>query len=520
MFEKPRLALLRLPLILGLACAFVSVGAFAQEAIADEDDIFGAEETVGETSENTNALRDTLFSTEGVVLGGSFSGSAGLTGTWNDPWGGAFDLFSADKAELSPATSLSLGFSAKPERDLSFYGELRSAYPFTRSAAVLDEAGENIGATTVPDITIFKLYSKFDWADRVFFSFGKQALKWGKGYFFTPANDILALSAVNFDDPEAEREGPLSLRVNAPIPGTMASAYLFAIMDATSIHPTKIAVAPKFEFSLPSLEFSLSGFYRYEDPVKAIASASYASNGWSFFGEGVLAYGSDKYFVVKEERIVDIPAIPPFIPASQKTFYYRIVEKPESIFLTGTAGALYSNSWENKLSLTVVGQYLYDGEGQANMSLDDMLQAVIERMHPAYDYADDPAVSIADPAEMASALGKFGSRLGRHYAAVSVNAAEILGSDVSASVFALANLADLSGWVKPQISYKIFDRMSVSGWANFSFGEGGGEFTNLGGIYKAVQGISVGPGGVSYEEANLTPTMQLGLSFTLGNGSF
>jgi hypothetical protein len=121
---------------------------------------------------------------------------------------------------------------------------------------------------------------------------------------------------------------------------------------------------------------------------------------------------------------------------------------------------------------------------------------------------------------MAAALGKLGSRLGQHYAGLSVSASGILDSDFSASVFAMANLADLSGWVKPSVSWQIFDRLSASAWASFSFGEGGDEFTNLGGIYKAARGLSAGPTGVSYREADLTPTMQLGLSFSLGTGSF
>lgn len=517
-----------------LALAFAllpAFGAFAQDAadgsdasaiVEDEDDIFGVEESVGEGTEDSSAVRDAFIQSAAPSLVGSYSGSAGLTGTWNDPWGAGFDLFAPDAVALAPSSALHLGFSAKPEKDLGFYGEVRTAYPFARDATVYDSDGNASGTVSVPDISVFNLYAKFDWKDRIFFSFGKQPLKWGLGYFFAPANDILALGAVNYDDLGADREGPLSLRVNAPIPGTMATAYLYAIMDSASLHPTEIGVAPKFEISFPGIELALAGYYQKDDGPRAIASTSFGIGDVNFFGEGVLAFGSEKWFVIEESRTVATPAIPPFVPEGEQAFSYRIVEKGglDDLFFTGTVGLSYSKSWNKKLDLTVMAQYLYDGEGQANMSLDDMLQAVVERTNPFYDYPDDPAIDLSGANGMMTALSKFGSRLGQHYGGVSVSASGILGTDLSASVLALANLADLSGWVKPQLSWRIFDRMSVSGWASFGFGEGGDEFTNMGGIYKAIQGISFGATGLAYEEANLTPPIQLGLSFSLGSGSF
>jgi hypothetical protein len=525
---KESIARMRNAALIAAFCFLPAVFAFAQDSgakadegssavEADDEDLFGAAESVGEGSADSASVRDAFIQTAAPSLVGSYSGSVGLTGTWNDPWGGAFKLFEADKAELAPGSNIHLGFSAKPEKNLSFYGEVRTAYPFVKKLS---------DGTTVPDISIFNLYSKFDWEDKIFFSFGKQPLKWGQGMFFTPANDIFALSAIDYDNLNADREGPLSLRVNAPIPKTMATFYLYAVMNSASLHPSEIGVAPKFEIAFPAVEFSVSGYYQKDSNPRAIASVSWAgSDGLSAYGEGVLAFGSDKWFVVKDTRTVTTPAIGP-LPAGEQTFHYRIVEKndPSNVFFTGTVGLLYNKTWEKKLGLMIAAQYLFDGEGQNNMSLDDMVQAVIDRANPYYEHTDDPAVDITNPANaataIATALGKFGSRLGQHYAGLMVSASSILDSDFSASVFAMANLADLSGWVKPQVSWQIFDRMSISGWASFSFGQGGDEYTNMGGIYKAVQGISFGPTGVVYDKANLTPPMQLGLTFSLGSGSF
>lgn len=496
--------------------------AFAQLE-EDDDDIFGEEEVLSESAADTASLmRDSFFQSQGVSVLGSFTGTAGLSWYWSDPWGGEPVLGHQDSSIVDPVSSLALGFSAKPERNLSFYGELRTAWPFVteKTVPVKDALGEYTGDTatlSVPDISVFKLYSKFDWADRVFFSFGKQPLAWGKGMFFTPANDLFALGAVNYDDPEAEREGPLSLRMNVPLAGNRLTSYFYAVMSEPDMDVLDMALAPKLELTLPSVELSLSAYWKYDSPWSLIGGGSWAMEDLSLFGEAMVSFGSDAWYVVREDR----PGLAVF-PYPDKDFTWRIIERPDDAFFTGTLGGLYSHAWEEKLSLSVIAQYLYDGRAQANLSLDDAASAIAERMDPRYPEADDPSISLSDPSGMAAALSRFGMRLSRHYGAVSVNAGEIFGSDVSLSAFCMANLFDLSGWVKPQVSWKIFDRLSLNAWGSFSFGDGGDEYTNFGGIAKALQGISVSgmPPVISYTEASLTPTMELGISLSLGSGSF
>ena len=401
-------------------------------------------------------------------LTGSFSGTLGTTFTWNDPWDGSFNLVDPAEKVMNPAASAIIGFSAKPSPDLGFYGEIRTAYPFVSSDA--------------PDIRIFKLYSKFNWNDYVFFSFGKQPLKWGQGYFFAPANDIFSLSAIDLEDPEAEREGPLSLRINTPVPGTLANFYLFTVFKSSDMDPLSVAIAPKFEIGFPGFEIYAAGYYQKDEKPKFIAGGSFARNGLSLFGESVLSFGSNKVFLEKTGQT------------------YSLIEKPDALFFTGTFGAMYVKSWEKKLDLTVVGQYLYDGEGQNNLSLYDLSEAKDEI----------PSLTASIP--------RFGTRLGRHYGALTVSAGNILDSSFSASVLTLANLGDFSGFVKPQVSWKIFDRMSVSFWSSVSFGGAGDEYTNLGGIAKVFSSLAQGSSSIPIEALN--PVLQAGIEFSLGSGTF
>jgi hypothetical protein len=107
---------------------------------AEDDDIFGAEEVVSGAAEGTaQMMRDSFFTSSGVSLLGNFTGTAGIAWSWSDPWSGDPILGHQDSSIVDPVSSLALGFSAKPERNLSFYGEVRTAWPFVTEKAVMVE---------------------------------------------------------------------------------------------------------------------------------------------------------------------------------------------------------------------------------------------------------------------------------------------------------------------------------------------------------------------------------------------
>jgi len=457
----------RLPV--GLLAFLLALGAlgsaFSQDeggASAEDEDLFGEEEGVAQSKDDDASIREAFLKSDAATITGTFTGTMGASAIWNDPWGDSDGLFSPDDSTFDPVSELAIGFSAKPATDLGFYGEVRTAYPF------VDAEGD-------ADIKVFKLYSKFSWKDKLFFSFGKQPLKWGQGYFFAPANDILSLGAIDYYDPEADREGPLSLKAHLPFLGSMMNAYLFLVAPAGADHVFDVAVAPKIELSLPSLELALSGYYQRDDKPRAILSGSWTKSGVTAFGEGVLKFGSDRLFIEEDGGS------------------YSIADGEDRVFFTGTAGVMYMETWEKKLSLTAVGQYLYDGEAQENLTLEELYNA----------YLSDPIGTMA-------ALPSLGTRLARHYAAFSVSASEIMDTDLGASVFAIANLADFSGWIRPEVSYKVFDRLTASLWAQFNFGGPAGEYTDPAGVMEAM-GLS---------EPALKPPAAVGFKLSLGTGSF
>jgi hypothetical protein len=117
----------------------------------------------------------------------------------------------------------------------------------------------------------------------------------------------------------------------------------------------------------------------------------------------------------------------------------------------------------------------------------------------------------------ASFLSSYGGYLGQHYAALYASASTIHNTKLSASVMALANVADFSGYVKPTLSYSFFDQLSASVWGSFTFGDAGDEYTNMSMLSTAVTKYMMNP---SYDGSDLTPSMSLGLTVSFGTSSF
>jgi hypothetical protein len=451
--------------VLAVATAFllaISWPAGAQESDPfsfsfDEDELFGGEEmiTLTETADAPDPLAD-ILTTETLRIGGSFSGSLQGDLKWHDPWSnpplaelpGSLE---PDSYGLSPALSASLFFDARPTDTTRFYGSAKSAWPFETSS----------------DIQIFELFSDFSWDDRVFFRFGKQTITWGVGYFFSPA-DVLNIQAIDPENPTAQREGPVSLRAHYPIPGSQNNLWAYAVFDDPDMKPEDTALAAKAEFVLGPWELGVGGWYRYNSPLRGMLTASGSIGQVSLFGEASLSLGSEKKWV----EDITVSATPEISFREDET----------SLFFKGSAGFMYSN---DDLKFSITGQYLYDAEGYAE---DDRLE-LIDLAHTVLDTDGDIGSTLFKGLILNS---------GRHYAAASLGRTELFTEDLSLNVFVMANLSDFSGFVRPSLSYQLFDG------------------ANLGLSTLFV----LGPEDSEYIVMNDGPAVGVTISSTLGSGRF
>lgn len=465
--------------VLGVAAAFllaISWPAGAQEEDPfsfnfDEDELFGGEEmiTVTETADAPDPLAD-ILTTETLRIGGSFSGSLQGNWQWNDPWSDSVfadvpGSLEPDSYGLSPALSASLYFDARPTETTRFYGSAKSAWPFENS----------IDGVAVPDIQIFELFSDFNWEDKVFFRFGKQTISWGVGYFFSPA-DVLNIQSIDPENPTAQREGPVSIRAHYPIPGSQNNLWAYAVFDDPDMKPEDTALAAKAEFVLGPWELGVGGWYRYDNPLRGMLTASGSVGQVSLFGEASLSRGSERKWV----EGITVEGTPPSISVITR-------EDDSSLFFKGSAGFMYSNS---DLKLGVTGQYLYDAEGYS----DDDRDTLISEANTLLD------LTPAGPGKDAAAMMFKGLIVnsGRHYAALNLSRTELFTEDLSLNVFAMTNLSDFSGFVRPGLSYQLFDGASLGLSALFAFGPEDSEYIVL----------------------NDGPAVGITISSTLGSGRF
>lgn len=423
-------------ILYALALSALAAPAMAQASDIDYDELFGSEDDLFvEIEEDSSAIPGlALLQTESVRLGGSVSGSAAASWTWNDPYQD-FSLDGFDSYGLTPALSATLFFDARPSADSRFYGSVKTAWPF-------DEA------------EVFELFTDFNYNDSVFFRFGKQTVNWGVGYFFSPAN-VINLEGIDPFNPERQLEGPVSLRAHYPIPGSQHNLWAYAVLPAADMKPEDVHVAAKAEFVAGAWEFGLGGWYAYERPLRGVVTASGSVGRLSLFGEGYVARGSDKKWVE------NVATYNPFTGTGSRT-------DDSSIFLKGSAGFMWNKSDWN---FSVAGQYLYDGEGYTDEDRDDLI-------NQAYTLIDVLPPGDAKDSAMGVLKGLVYNS-GRHYAALNLSKSELGLKDLSANLTVLANLSDWSGIARPSLSYRLFKGMSASLSASFAFGMEDSEYLVL-----------------------------------------
>lgn len=422
-----------------LGLYFILMGdAFADDLDFDFDSLFDDFENSIEILDETNqvtasgALSSFLVS-DGVRIGGQWYGSAGPSWTWTDPWHDGLDLTDSDSKKLSLDVGALLYFDARPNEDTKFYGSVKTSYPFQQNS--------------IPNIQVFELFGDRAWNDTLFFRFGKHTVKWGVGYFWSPA-DVINLSAIDVLDPEAQREGPISLRLHIPIHGTQNNIWLYAVAPNKAVGtlvPEDVAYAAKYETIIGGYELGLGAFWQKNLAPKAMLTATGSIKRFNLFGELVLGWGSDKDWVDEiNSNLLELASGKSPITTSRKD---------DRVFASGTAGFMYVDN-QNKWNATL--QYYFNGDGYTNSKRNELIQQ-------GHDFVDVAQGLPSLGGDLANGMVKLALlNSGQHYAAFMLSKSEAITKDLSLSLLALANMSDLSGFVQPSISYTFFDGFSAN----------------------------------------------------------
>lgn len=404
-------------------------------AASDFEEMFEGAELIEEAEIKSNAAAEEEFLVaEKMDWGGT------LTSTFESKWSWDGDSPFGEQPETSELDidfGASLFFDARPDEHFRVFGKADFTYPFQAE-----------------DMGIRELFSDLAVQDRLFFRVGKQTIHWGVGYFFSPA-DILNLEPIDPEDPEAEREGPVSLKVNLPF--GLHNLYTYLIADDID-EPEQLALAPKVELVIGGLEAGFGAFYQSDLAPRGMITLSFPLRGFDVFAEGVAAYGSDKNFV-------QTTGIFPFVET------YR---RDDELILSTTAGFLYlREDW----NLSLAAQYFYNGEGYEDP---DLLR------------------DNADGIQLLMASGELNQedlyRPARHYGAVHVKWSEIRESDFSLSLFWIGNLVDGSGQITPKVSWDPLDEAGVALSVPIQYGQEGEEFSSRGSQVSLALTLTIGGG--------------------------
>lgn len=397
------------------------------DPFGDEDDLFGGGLLVDVEQSSEKSLADELLSGQTLRVGGRYDLSYDAAWNWRgfDAKGGPFGA--------NVDSSLRLGGNVftdfRPNRDVRLFGKVR-----------IDGSGRTGDLTRFQGkAKLTELFGDFHYDDRVFFRIGKQTIHWGVGYFFSPA-DVINIGRIDPQDPEADREGPVALRVNVPVRSD--NYYMYAVADEVD-DGLRVAIAPKAEWVLGRTEYGLGGYYRADRVPRLMATVSSSiGSSTAVFGEGVVNFGSDRRFVVED---------------ASAPFGVRADSKQGQLVLQGTVGL--RRTWsdrDGRFHVTVAAQYLFDG--------DSYRRGEWRRLAETYPLGIGALLSAGELTEDDLSDGI------RHQGALAISWSEAFGSRLSPSLFWLGDLHHDAGMVVLSVGVRTWDKVQLSVGVNHAYG--------------------------------------------------
>ena len=445
---------------------------FAQEAAGTEtgsleDELFGGDTEALVTPEQANAetqkngvsltgdLKTATLALESnkLRIGGSLNAELGLKYVWSDPYTKKNDskkaFLNPEVAQLRPTIGANLFFDARPVQDLKLYGKFLFEFPFEKNLngkisvpkSLVPPNGVDIPVSVngSPNFKIWEMYTDFSAKDIAFFRFGKHTVKWGTGYFYSPA-DVINISRIDPQKPTADREGPVSLRTHIVIPKTQYNIWLYLLPDTETFKPQYTAGAAKAEFVFGDWELGVGGWYRYEKAPRFITTLSGSIAGKvAVFAEGVFAWGSDYTYYRDDAALTS----------------YTVKNKP---FFQATLGGSYSNADSHTM---LAFQYYYNGFGYANTKAADRIADTAVAALGKQNFTDPSLKKYENIAAM-------GNR-GQHYIAFTVSQNKIGTEDLTANLFQQFAISELEGLTTLSLNWRIFKFVQMSTGPIFSY---------------------------------------------------
>jgi hypothetical protein len=269
--------------------------------------------------------------------------------------------------------------------------------------------------------TLKELFVDVNIARKVYFRFGKQNLKWGRGYFWNPT-DVISEDRKDFNDLDARLEGVYGLKMHVPF-GTQVNIYSF--LNASSANKTKdFAVAGKIEILLPhNIEMAVSAWTK--DGYRAVYGLDFATYklGMDWRGEISVSHGDNRHRLTQQNgEFIDTQVTDEWVPR----------------LCLGFTRVFDAGNYTDRISLT--GEFYYNHGGyERDMLKDPMLRGLF--LQGGY----------FEP-----------NNYGKYYAALFSSYSKFLLSDMTLNLNAIGNVSDSSWILSSGVAYQLANNAALN----------------------------------------------------------
>ncbi len=404
---------------------------------SSEDDIFSSGDSVSEVEDTADDSLSAIMDQESVSFSGELSANFGASLLR--------DYLDGDKNfEDNPySTSVEGDFllDMRWKKGIKAFGDLWLSYsPLLNepNAAENAQPGETVEEPDDFDTILKELFVDVNIAKKVYFRFGKQALKWGRCYFWNPT-DLLSEDRKSFTDLDSRLEGVYGLKTHVPF-GTTVNLYGFAQFDNAD-DMSQIATAGKVEWLLPNdIEIGLSAWHKKDyHPVFGLDVAMYKLR-TSWRGEMSLVRGDNRTYLEQND-------------AGEWIDTAKDTDEWAPRFALGATRTFDYGNYNDRISVTAEMYHNPNGY-DADMLKDEQVRQVFlaGNYYQPNDY-------------------------GQWYAAIFGSVSKFLLSDMTLNVNVISNLTDSSWLLKPGISYQLASNAALQFDITGHFGEENREYT-------------------------------------------
>ncbi len=314
------------------------------------------------------------------------------------------------------------------------------------------------GPTSVLD----QMWIRFDVAQRVFVTAGKQHVRWGTGRFWQPT-DYLHLLRRNPLDVFDARQGTSMLKLHMPWEQRAWNFYAFGVFEDPNLATNnlrRLAGAARAEIVIGSAEIGLDAFVKRDQ--KPRFGIDFSAGVWDFdiYADVGIRYGEDFRTVVEITPDPNQPSVHPtcrsdgvVISTDPLSSHYEL-QTLSGIKTQAVGGINYSRKYNDNDLFLIGAEYFYNQPGIADPNL-----------YPGLLFNTSNT----------QMLNFF--YIGRHYAALFLSLpAPYSWNYTNFTLSTLANLSDMSFVSRVDYSVTLLTHLTLEAFLGVHYGTRGGEF--------------------------------------------